>query len=132
MKQASGFPPGAATLFGAAGGRSLRLRCDYRAHPGCSDVLEPRLRWVLASGGRAVKRATAIIGADNQAQVFLNGKEIVANAGVGMPAVADASAALQPGENVIVVRASHSRPGTPAGLIGVLRVDFASGDPLVI
>ena len=81
---------------------------------------------------RRVTRAICIVGADNQAQVFFNGELVAANSNSNLPAVKDVTPFIHVGENTIAVRAVHSRPGTLAGLIGAVQVEFASGEPLLV
>ena len=82
--------------------------------------------------GRVVKRAICTAGADDQAQVFFNGEEIAVSSNARLPFVADVSHLVHSGDNVVAVRASRSRQDRPAGLIAAIRVEFASGDPLVV
>ncbi|MGO9262250.1 MAG: family 78 glycoside hydrolase catalytic domain [Bryobacteraceae bacterium] len=82
--------------------------------------------------GLKVKRAICIAGADDQAQVFFNGREIAAASNASLPFPADVTHLVRPGDNVVAVRASHTRPDRPAGLIAAVRVEFESGDPLVV
>ena len=82
--------------------------------------------------GRKVLRAVCIAGADSQARVLLNGTEIAAASNATLPFAADVAHLVRPGTNVVAVRASHTRPDRPAGLIAAVRVEFDSGDPLVI
>ncbi len=106
-----------------------------------------RARWIWGTAGsaqnffraaftvpaeRKIARAVLIAGADNSADVFLNGEPVAAGANAVLPPVNDVTARILAGENVIAVRAAHNRAGTPAGFIAVVRVEFASGEPLVV
>ena len=82
--------------------------------------------------GRKVVRAICIAGAHNQAQVFFNGHEIAAASNGTLPFAGDIGHLVHPGNNVVAVRASHERPDTPAGLIAAVRVEFDSGEPLLV
>ncbi len=81
---------------------------------------------------RRITRALCIVGAENQAQVFLNGELVAAASNSGLPEVHDVAPLLHAGENTIAVRAAHQRADTRAGLIGAIQVEFASGEPLLI
>ncbi|HEY2015099.1 MAG TPA: family 78 glycoside hydrolase catalytic domain [Bryobacteraceae bacterium] len=81
---------------------------------------------------RKIVRAVCVVGADNQAQVFFNGAPIATSAGTELPAVQDVTPFIHGGDNVVAVRASHTRAGQPAGLIAAVKVEFASGEPLMI
>uniref|UniRef100_Q01V09 alpha-L-rhamnosidase n=1 Tax=Solibacter usitatus (strain Ellin6076) TaxID=234267 RepID=Q01V09_SOLUE len=82
--------------------------------------------------GRKVTRALSVIGADNTADVYLNGEPIAVESKLPLPHAVDITHLVRPGENVIAVRATHSRADRPAGLIGGVRVEFASGDPVLL
>ena len=43
-----------------------------------------------------------------------------------------ATALVRPGENLIAAQATHARVNTPAGLIGAVKLEFESGEPLLI
>ena len=81
---------------------------------------------------RKVKRAVCIAGADGQAEVFFNAMEIAGASGAKLPFPADVTHLVRPGKNVVSIRAAHNRADRPAGMIAVVRVEFASGDPLLI
>jgi alpha-L-rhamnosidase len=81
--------------------------------------------------GRKVTRAISVIGADNTSDVYLNGEQIAVESKLPLPAPVDITHLLRPGENVIAVRASHTRADRPAGLIGAVRIEFASGEPFL-
>ncbi len=82
--------------------------------------------------GRKVKRAICIVGAADQAQVFFNGREIAVASNSILPFPADVTHLIRSGDNVVAARASHTRPDRTAGLIGAVRVEFESGDPLLV
>ncbi|HLK66226.1 MAG TPA: family 78 glycoside hydrolase catalytic domain [Bryobacteraceae bacterium] len=82
--------------------------------------------------GHPIKSALCIFGADNQAQVFINGTLVVEGADTNLPPVKEVAPLLHAGENVISIRAAHGRPDTRAGLIGAIEVQFASGEPLLV
>ena len=80
---------------------------------------------------RAIVRAVAVFGADNSANVYINGSPIATASTALIPQVQQIAHLIHAGENLIAVKASHGAENTPAGLIGALRVEFASGDPLL-
>jgi len=81
---------------------------------------------------RAIKRAILVAGADSRADVFCNGTAIATGAGTALPAVQDVTPLVHAGENAVAIRAAHTAAGRPAGLIAAVRVEFASGEPLLI
>jgi alpha-L-rhamnosidase len=87
---------------------------------------------LIVPGARKITRAIEIIGADNNAQIFVNGANVASGSNPNLPAVKDVTGLLHSGANLIAVRAVHARADRPAGLIGVIRVEFASGEPLII
>jgi alpha-L-rhamnosidase len=82
--------------------------------------------------GRRIVRGVLIIGADNQADVTVNGRAVATRSEAPLPILADLGGVLHPGVNAIEVTALHTKADTPAGLIGVVRVEFDSGEPLVL
>jgi alpha-L-rhamnosidase len=81
---------------------------------------------------RKIVRAFLIAGADNQADVAVNGRAVATRSEAPLPILADLGGVLHPGVNAVEVVALHTKPDTPAGLIGVVRVEFDSGEPLVV
>ena len=74
-----------------------------------------------------------MIGADNSADVYLNGEPIAVGEQASRFRLAiDITPLVHAGENVIAVRATHTRADRPAGLIGGVRVEFASGEPILL
>ena len=82
--------------------------------------------------GRAISRAWCVIGADHDAQVDVNGSQIAFRSDSVAPNVVRVERLLHEGENAIAVRAEQTRAGRTGGLIGALRVEFTSGEPLVV
>ena len=82
--------------------------------------------------GRKVKRAIAVVGCDNQCDVYFNGQKVAGASSATLPEDHDVSGLIRPGENVLAARAQHTRADTPAGLIGAVKIEFESGEPLVI
>ena len=81
--------------------------------------------------GRKVKRATAIIGADQRCDAWFNGEKVAGASNAAMPQDHDVTALLRSGENLIAALANHPRADTPAGLIGAVKIEFESGEPLL-
>ena len=82
--------------------------------------------------GRKVKRAIAVIGADPGCEVYINGEKMAESSNAVMPQDHDVTALVHAGENLIATQATHPRAETPAGLIGAVKIEFESGDPLLI
>ena len=82
-------------------------------------------------GGRKITRALSVIGADNTADVWLNGEPIAVESKLPLPHAIDITDRVRAGENMIAVRAGHTRADRPAGLIGGVRIEFASGEPIL-
>ena len=82
--------------------------------------------------GRKVKHAVAIVGAEQRCDAWFNGAKIAVSSNASMPEDHDVTGLVRPGENVIAAQATHQRADTPAGLIGAVKIEFESGEPLVI
>src|SRR5450759_3383257 len=82
--------------------------------------------------GRKVKRAIAVVGADNRCEVYFNGQKVAGASDAAMPQDKAITALVRPGENLIAAQATHQRADTPAGLIGAVKIEFESGDLLLI
>jgi len=94
--------------------------------------------------GRKVKRGFAIVGADDRADVTVNGHAVATCSQSSLPIVADLGGVLHAGVNTIEATARHPKEDesdakkdtppkdTPAGLIGVVRVEFESGEPIQV
>ncbi len=80
---------------------------------------------------RKITRAFCIAGGDSRTDVYLNGNPVALHTS-GIPPILDIAARLQPGENVLAIRGAHSQSDRPAGAIAVVRVEFESGDPLIV
>jgi alpha-L-rhamnosidase len=79
---------------------------------------------------RTVASATLTTSADNQVTAYLNGNQVAASSDWTKAARQDVTAALTPGANVLAL-AGFNING-PGGLIARLRINFTSGDPMVI
>jgi alpha-L-rhamnosidase len=84
-------------------------------------------------GRRTVRRATLLVTADNDFAASVNGKKAAGGASFAQLFEADVAALLVPGRNALAVAARNLGDApNPAGLIGLLRIEFAEGDPLVV
>lgn len=79
---------------------------------------------------RPLSTAMFVLGADNSFELQVNGQYAGRGNNVSLPMVIDVAPWLRPGANEILVTARNTRED-PAGVIGALRVEFASGEPLV-
>ena len=79
---------------------------------------------------RKIQKVLCVIGADARYQLHWNGVPHGRSFGVRMPEVYDMTHMTRAGELTIAVRASNAAK-RPAGLIAAVRVDFASGAPLL-
>lgn len=80
---------------------------------------------------RPLSTAMFVLGADNSFELEVNGHYAGRGNNVSLPMVIDVAPWLRPGANEILVTARNTRED-PAGVIGALRVEFASGEPLVL
>ena len=82
--------------------------------------------------GRRVKRAVAVVGADPKCDVYINGVRVAESSKAVAPSDHDVTMLVHSGRNLIAAQASHPRADTPAGLIGAIKIEFDSGEPLLI
>ena len=82
--------------------------------------------------GRTIARATCIAGSDGNADIYINGRLAAKRSGAALPFVTDISALVHSGANLLAIDAPHATAGRPAGAIAVIRIEFTSGDPLVV
>src|SRR5664279_1127902 len=59
--------------------------------------------------GRKVKRAIAVVGADNRCEVYFNGEKVAGASDAMMPQDVNITALVRPGENLIAAQANHAR-----------------------
>ena len=64
--------------------------------------------------------------------MYFNGKQVAQASDTAMPQDKDVTALLRSGENMIAAHVVHQRADTPAGLIGAVKIEFESGEPLLI
>lgn len=85
-----------------------------------------------------VRRATFVLTADNHATVHVNGKEAGHTDGGAdgwrNPVSLDVTLFLRGGENLLAIAATNAAAGgaNPAGLLGVLTVEYAQGRPMTL
>jgi alpha-L-rhamnosidase len=82
---------------------------------------------------RAVKRATLFFTADNGGEFYINGKKAAGATDFHAAAQCDVTGLLHGGLNLLAaaVHNDGSDPN-PAGLIGLLRIEFAAGEPVIV
>src|SRR6266849_1008920 len=87
---------------------------------------------------RPIKKALCVITADDEFVLYVNGRNVGAGKNWSQAVDIDLSGLLHAGTNTLAVAATNNPSKTvgpdrnPAGLIGVLRVEFDKGEPLVI
>ena len=82
---------------------------------------------------RTITRAVCQIAADNAFELFVNGTPAGQGADFNIPTTLDVTKLIKRGVNSVAVMATNvGDVPNPAGLIAVLRVEFAQGEPLVI
>jgi alpha-L-rhamnosidase len=93
--------------------------------------------------GRMIRRAIVLMGADARYEFFLNGVSLIRGSNVRMPDLLDVTPDVRTGENTVAVR-TEGPPAPPPGdfvagspkrraaLIGALRVEFDTGEPLTV
>ncbi len=86
----------------------------------------------MVPAGRKVKHAVALVGAEQRCDVWFNDEKIAVSSNASMPEDHDVTTLIRPGANVIAAQATHQRADTPAGLIGAVKIEFESGEPLLI
>lgn len=80
--------------------------------------------------GRTISSATLTSTADNQVTGYVNGNRVLASTDWTKAAQQDVTSALVPGSNVVALAAYNINGGD--GVIGRLRINFTSGDPMII
>jgi alpha-L-rhamnosidase len=90
-------------------------------------------RVVTILADRAVKRATLFFTADDSGEVFINGQKAGSAGNFHSATEADVTQLLQPGQNVLAASVKNGgADSNPAGLIALLRIEFAQGAPLIV
>jgi len=82
---------------------------------------------------RTIRRATCFVTGDNQVVLFVNGRQAGTANNFHAATVVDLKPHLRPGENVLAASVANvGEAANPAGLIALVRVEFAEGEPLVV
>jgi alpha-L-rhamnosidase len=83
--------------------------------------------------GRAVKRAELLLAGDNEWACAVNGQHAGGGGNFKVATTMDVKQSLKAGHNVIAGWVKNvGKDPNPAGVVGLLKVDFESGEPLVI
>jgi len=85
--------------------------------------------------GTVVRRAVLRVSADDRFSVWLNGRQIGAGADWSTPTAIDATVALQPGANLLAIRAENGQAPVdlnPAGLNAALEISRADGETICL
>jgi alpha-L-rhamnosidase len=80
--------------------------------------------------GRRIARATALIGADDSFEFFVNGRPSSRGQSFKEPQTVDITHHLDRPTNTLAVVATNATPG-PAGLIGKIKIELEQGEPIV-
>ncbi len=100
-------------------------------------------RWKLATSAvpfrcpadRKVRRAVCFFAGDDACQFYVNGVPIGVSHGHPNLVAAEITPHLRPGTNLLAAAATNSPANVvqnPGGWIGVVRIDFEDGPPLII
>src|ERR1019366_7546247 len=90
-------------------------------------------RVITLPADRAVKRATLFFTADDSGECYVNGQKAGTASNFHSATVTDVTKLLRQGKNVLAASVQNGGADpNPAGLIALLRVEFAQGEPLVI
>ena len=90
-------------------------------------------RAITIPAGRTIKQATLFFTADNGGEFFVNGQRIGGATDFHYAAPFDVGGLLKAGKNLLAASVHNDGTGpNPAGLIGLLRIDFAEGEPIVV
>jgi alpha-L-rhamnosidase len=87
---------------------------------------------ITLPAGRKIARALCIAGGTENTDVYLNGEPLALRTTAALPPILDIAGLLHPGDNLLAIRGARTRPGRPAGVIAAIRVEFESGEPLVL
>ncbi|MEA3365054.1 MAG: rhamnosidase, partial [Candidatus Hydrogenedentes bacterium] len=83
--------------------------------------------------GKTVSKATAYFAADNRFVLMLNEKRVASGSSFHAAPPVDVTKSIKPGRNVLAVEAvNEGDSANPAGLIGVLVVEFDDGEKLSV
>jgi len=83
--------------------------------------------------GRDLTSAMCVVAADNSFKMFLNGRRINNGSNYKETSAINVKEHLQEGKNVLAVEVTNEGTApNPAGLLAVLKLQFAAGDPITI
>lgn len=83
------------------------------------------------SASQKLRRGIAVIGADRQFELSVNGVRVGKGNKINSPEIIEITSQLISGRNVLAVKATSRGGGKPAGLIGGVRLEFDSGEPSI-
>jgi alpha-L-rhamnosidase len=95
-------------------------------------------RMISLSGDRRIRRAVLLLTADDTFVAFVNGRSVGGGQSWKEVRLFDVTADFRPGLNTIAVAATNSatpsvkQDQNPAGLIGLLKIEFDDGQPLLV
>ncbi len=90
-------------------------------------------REVVVPPGTKVRRALIVIAGDNTSHILLNGKSVGLWSNFNQATQIDVTSAILEGVNHLAVHVNNAgQEPNPAGLIGFLRIDPESGEPIVV
>ncbi|HTL30027.1 MAG TPA: family 78 glycoside hydrolase catalytic domain [Tepidisphaeraceae bacterium] len=86
---------------------------------------------VAVPAGKAIVSAWFLVAADDGFELWGNKVKLGMGTDFHSPQMCDVSEQLRAGDNAFAIDA-HNTKESPAGVMGRLRIDFASGEPLVV
>lgn len=82
--------------------------------------------------GRRIAKAIVMGAAEGNCDVSLNGAKVGHGGSVRIPDPLDATSQVRTGENTIAITASKRPNAKAAGLLAMVKVEFTSGEPLLV
>ncbi|MGE5608062.1 MAG: glycosyl hydrolase, partial [Bacillota bacterium] len=100
-------------------------------------VVEPGTRYfrykLNVPTDRKIAKSQAMIAADNGFAFYVNEKKVAEGGSWQQAVEADLTQALTAGANILAIAATNGGAGpNPAGLIGIIKIEFEQGDPMII
>lgn len=89
-------------------------------------------RTIAIPPGQTIRSAIAVMGADPEFTLDVNGERVGKGTWVYMPERFDIRPYLRAGDNQFVVTATRAPAGKPSGFIGAVKIEFTSGTPLLV
>ena len=90
-------------------------------------------RVIVIPSDREIRRATFVYTGDNMCRGWLNGRDLGARASYHVVKDNDVTYRLQPGTNVVALTGyNRGTNAKPAGVVGLLTVEFDQGPPLIV